>query len=62
MEYIYLPFAWRTVAYRLFARGQDCLLHRPETLYSFLQKAPVFVLEISAVNINGFLAVIVVLT
>lgn len=28
----------RTVAYRELARGQDCLLHRPVTLYSLRQK------------------------
>lgn len=27
-----------TVAYRELARGHDCLLQRPVTLYSFLQK------------------------
>jgi len=28
----------RTVAYLLFARGQEVRLHRPVMLYSFLQK------------------------
>lgn len=33
----------RTVAYREFASGHDCLLHSPETLYSFRQKFCSFV-------------------
>ena len=41
-----LPFSSRIVAYLLFANGQEDLLHRPVTLYSFLQKFCVFVLTL----------------
>ena len=34
------------MAYLLFANGQEDLLHRPVTLYSFLQKFCVFVLTL----------------
>lgn len=34
----YLPFSSRTVAYWLFERGQELRLHKPVTLYLFLQK------------------------
>ena len=37
------PSSSRMVAYLLFARGQDDLLHSPVTLYSFLQKFCVLV-------------------
>ena len=37
------PLSSRMVAYLLFARGQEDLLHSPVTLYSFLQKFCVFV-------------------
>ena len=43
----YLPSFSRTVAYREFARGHDCRLQKPVTLYSFLQKFCVSVLQIS---------------
>jgi hypothetical protein len=38
------PSFSRTVAYLELARGQDCLLQKPETLYSFRQKFWVVVL------------------
>ena len=40
-----LPSFSLTVAYLEFARGHDCLLQKPVTLYSFLQKFWVDVLE-----------------
>jgi len=39
------PSFSRTVAYRELARGHDCRLHSPVTLYSFLQKFCVVVLQ-----------------
>ena len=47
-----LPSFSLTVAYLLFARGQDCLLHRPVTLYSLRQKVWVAVLKKK--NMNSF--------
>lgn len=41
-----LPFSSLMVAYLLFARGQLLRLHRPVTLYSFLQKLRVLVLAL----------------
>jgi hypothetical protein len=40
-----LPPDSRTVAYRLFAKGQEVRLHKPVMLYSFLQKFWVTVLK-----------------
>ena len=39
------PFSSLMVAYLLFAKGHDCLLQSPVTLYSFLQKFFVSVLK-----------------
>lgn len=49
MDFMYryiLPFSSRMVAYRLLANGQLLRLHRPVTLYSFLQKLRVLVLAL----------------
>lgn len=49
MVFIYIthrPSRSRIVAYRLFAKGQACLLHRPVTLYSCLQNVFVLVLTL----------------
>ena len=40
-----VPSCSRTVAYREFASGHDCLLQNPVTLYSLRQKFCVAVLE-----------------
>lgn len=48
-----VPSCSRTVAYREFASGHDCLLQNPVTLYSLRQKFCVAVLE-GAVDGQGF--------
>ena len=45
IDFTHLPSFSLTVAYRLFANGQACLLHSPVTLFSFLQNFWVVVLQ-----------------